>query len=255
VAGPAYLSRNELATSTGLSSSTEDASFPRDFIKDSVAGNPFKWTEFSGGIHFEIDFGAARSNDTLAIINHNFPSDTTFLLKADASTPPTTVRATPIWKEFNLWIGFVAASFRYWRLEITLGAGADNAEIGEMYLGTRVELTSRRSFGFDTGVIHRKESHETIRGCKHNFSLYDRGFFSVLFRKIRDPMIAELDALERAVNGSREPFIWIPNTVLTDAFMVRKMGDHRELTVAMNEWDVDLDLEEESTGKVRSTNV
>jgi len=255
VAGPAYLSTNGLATSTALSSSTEDTLFPRDNIKDLVAGNPFKWTESAGGIHFEIDFGAARSNDTLAIINHNFPTGTTFLLKADATTPPTTVRATPIFKEFNIWIGFAAVSMRYWRLEVTLGAGAPIAEIGELYLGTRVDLTSRRSFGFDTGIIHRKSRHETGRGCKHHFSLYDREFFSVLFRKIRDPMIAELDTLERAVNGSRVPFIWIPNTVLTEAFMVRKMGDHRELTVATNEWDVDLELEEESPGKVKSSNV
>jgi len=255
VAGPAYISTNGLATSTALTSSTEDASFPRDFIKDLVAGNPFKWTESSGTIFFEIDFGVARSNDTLAIINHNFPTGTTFSLKADAATPPTTVRATPLFKEFNIWIGFTAASFRYWRLEITLGAGAPTAEMGELYLGTRVDLTSRRSFGFDTGVMHRQVRQETARGCKHHFSLFDRDQFTVLFRTIRDAMIAELDALERAVNGSRVPFIWIPDTALTEAFMVRKMGDHRELTVDQNGWDVTLDLEEESSAKVRSVAV
>jgi hypothetical protein len=250
MSAPAYIVTNDIDTTGILSSSSEDSVFVKGNIFDLILANPFRWSEdVSGGatIWLENDFGAAHAADTLAILGHNFPSGTTFSLKTGDSTPPTVELVVPVWREFDIYALFTNPNHRYWRLEVTI-TSADLADLGELYIGTRIELTSRMSFGFSRGVEHKKVLQQTQRGVRWNFDLFDRRFFDALFRSIQDNHIAELDLLDRAVNGERTPFVWIPDTALADVFFMRKIADHREENVRFNEWDVDLRLEEESRG-------
>ncbi len=250
MSAPAYIVTNDIDTSAILSSSSTHSVFVRSNIIDLILANPFRWIEsVSGGatIWIEIDFVAAQAADTIAILGHNFPSGATFSLKTGDVTPPTVELVAPTWREFDIYAQFTNPNHRYWRLEITV-TSPDQMEIGELYIATRTDLTSRMSFGFSRGVQHRKVLQQTQRGVKWNFDLFDRRFFDVIFRSIQDNHIAELDLLDRAINGEKTPFVWIPDTALADVFFMRKIEDHREENVRFNEWDVDLRLEEESRG-------
>lgn len=250
MSAPAYIVTNDIDATSILSSSSEDSVFVKENIIDLILANPFRWSEdVSGGatIFLEVDFGAAKVPDTIAILGHNFPSSTTFSLKTGDATPPTVELVAPTWREFDIYTKFTNPNHRYWRLEITI-TSPELAQLGELYIAPRIELTSRMSFGFSRGVQHKKVLQQTQRGVKWNFDLFDRRFFDVIFRSIQDNHITELDLLDRAVNGERTPFVWIPDTAFADVFFMRKIEDHREENVRFNEWDVDLRLEEESRG-------
>lgn len=254
--GPAYLVTNDLEAALGITASSEESLFPLGNLRDEIAANPFKWSEdVSGGVtlFIEVDFGAVTSGiDTIVLVNHNFPQSTKFSLKSGASAAPVAELATLTWREFDIWEKFTAPTHQFWRLEITIKAGATTAVmlLGELYFGTRKELLARRSFGFFEGRMHKDITMQTRRGVRKPFGLYDALNFNVRFRSVRDNQIADLDALDVATNGSRTPLIWIPDTGLSDVFNVRLMGDYRELSVEMNEWDVELNFEEESRGDV-----
>ncbi len=250
MSAPAYIVTNDIDSTSVLTSSSEHSVFVLENIFDLILANPFRWTEsVSGGatIWVEIDFGASQAADTIAILGHNFPSGTTFSLKTGASATPTVELVAPVWREFDIYAQFTNPNHQFWRLEITVD-DPGQVEIGELYIATRIELTSRMSFGFSRGVEHKKVQQQTQRGVRWNFDLFDRRFFNVIFRSIQDNHIAELDLLDRAINGEKIPFVWIPDTALADVFFMRKLEDHREENVRFNEWDVDLRLDEESRG-------
>ena len=255
MAGPSYLVTNALAAAVGITSSSAEVDFPAGNVRDKIAANPFKWSEdVSGGatIFIEIDFGTGgppAGVDTIAILNHNFPDDTTLSLKTGASAAPAVELVAPVHREFDIWQSFTDPSHQFYRLEVTI-TSVVAPQIGEIYVGNRFDLMSRRTFQFADAVLHMDEFHETPRGVKKVFGLFDRRLVTAKFKSIQLADIAELAALDQAVSGMRIPFLWIPDTNLTEVLFVRLIGDYRELSVRENEWDVELSMEEESRGTV-----
>ncbi len=249
---PAYLITNRLDSSVTFSSNTEDTTFPHERLFDVILANPFQWTDdLSGGgsIWVEFDFGSAPSADTFAILNHNFTSGASVVLKSGASPTPTVTLATVTWAEFDMYTTFADPAHRYYRLEITDTFLDDTAPmIGEIIIGDRVTLTSRMSFGFSKSLDHGKVHHETNAGVDWIYSQFDRRIFEAQFTGIQNPHVAELNALDQAVVGSKIPWVWIPNLSDAECYFVRKEDLYQVQSIAYNAWDVTLTLREESRG-------
>jgi len=257
---PSYVIDNNIQDSGGISSSSADSVFVTSNLFDSEMAKPFRWDETistSLVLFIEIDFGVAKAADMIAIMNHNFASDTTFVLKTGTAASPSGVTATPLWREKDIWISFTDPSHRFYRLEITLGtivAPVPIPEIGELFIGTKVDLTFHMAFGMERGVQQNKIQQQTQKGVRWIFDQINRRFFEAKFATILDAHIAELDLLDRRLNGEATPFLFIPDISLTDIYMVRKVGDHVESNARNTEWNVDIRLEEEPRG-VDLTNV
>ena len=251
---PSYLITNNIQDSGGISASSADSVFVSLNLFGGEMGKPFRWSEAISSslvLHIEIDFGVALAADMIAIMNHNFASDTTFELKTGASASPSTVTATPIWREKDIWIEFTDPTARFYRLEITLGTIVPPVpvpEIGELYIGTKIDLSMNMAFGTDRGVQQKKIEQKTQRGIRWIFDQINRRFFNAKFTTIHDSHIAELDLLDRRLSGESTAFLFIPDVDLTDVYMVRKIGEHRESNARNDEWNVDLRLEEEPRG-------
>lgn len=252
MAGPAYLAVSAVEAAVGIISSSVVPEFPLGSIRDQIVSNPFKWSEdVSGGatIFIEIEFGSAPAVDTIAILNHNFPADATFSLKTGNTTAPGVELTALTWREFDIWQTFVDPTHLFWRLEITLTSPV-TPQIGELYIGSRVAFTSRRTFQFTDAVQHKDVEMETNRGVRKTFGLFDRREMTAEFRSVQLNDIAEFAALDSLVNGSRTPFLWIPDEDLPEAHYVRMMGNYSEKSVRENEWNVELTFEAESRGDV-----
>jgi len=135
---PSYLITNNIQDSGGISTSSADSVFVVTNLFGGILGKPFRWSEAISSslvLHIEIDFGIAKAADMIAIMNHNFASDTTFELKTGAAASPSTVTAVPLWREKDIWISFTDPTARFYRLEITLGTIVPPVpipEIGEL---------------------------------------------------------------------------------------------------------------------------
>lgn len=252
MAGPAYLAVNDVNDAIAIIASSVIDEFPTGFLRDEIVSNPFKWSEdVSGGatIFVEVEFITAPVVDTIAILNHNFPEDATFSLKTGDTTAPGVELTTLTWREFDIWQTFVNPNHRFWRLEITLTSPV-TPQIGELQIGDRVAFSKRRQFQFTDAVEHTNVQMETMRGVRKSFGLFDRRVVTAEFGSAQLSDLAEFAALDSLVNGSRTPFLWIPDEDLAEALYVRMMGNYTELSVRENEWDVTLEFEEESRGDV-----
>jgi hypothetical protein len=208
--------------------------------------NPFKGTSLTT-LWLEINFGSAISADTIAIHGHNLLTGSSIVLKSGNSPAPSSTLATLTWREFDMWQGFTDPSHQYYRLEIT-DSNTDPLAIGELVIGDRVNLSAKMSYGFMQGNMHQKVQHETIRGVKYVYDLFDRRVYTAQFQSIQDNMLAELNTLDGLTSGAKYPWTWIPNVDLSDVYYVRKENEYKNQSRRHNEWDVTLTLEEESRG-------
>jgi hypothetical protein len=226
--GPAYIVTNLITPNpTLVSSSSVDAFYGTDFLSDGNVAKPMRWTEGSGTIFVEFDFGQQISADTIVLLNHNFPVGTTFTLKTGPLANPTTIRAFPQYRKFDIYAKFDDPLDRVWRLEISLGPNSPQPQLGEVFIANRIEMSAHMNFGFSRGIEHRKNAQQTQRGTRWIYDAYSRQFFEAIFRSLKQEHIDELNKLDRLVGGERRPFVFIPDVNLADVYFVRKIGDHR----------------------------
>ena len=227
MSAPAYIVTNQITSNTLVSSSSVDSVYGHAELSDGNVAKPMRWEESLGTIFVEFDFGQQISADTIVLLNHNFPVGSTFSLKTGPLGAPTTVTATPLYRRFDIYAKFADPLDRVWRLEITLGADAPQPQLGEVFIGKRIEMTAHMNFGMSRGIEHRKITQQTQRGTRWVYDAFDRQFFTAIFRSLKQEHIDELNKLDRLVGGERRPFVFIPDVDLADVYFVKKVGDHR----------------------------
>lgn len=218
----AYLATNLLSDDATITASKEDAAYPAENLYDRQAAKVFRCTSPTA-LTILVDLGSAHAADTVAIINHNLSSGATLSLKAGASSPPSTVVATPAYRAYDLWKSFASTAARYWKLDIT-DANSAALQIGQLILGTRIALPRARRIGEGYSPARKRSniSGETYGGVFWNYHLFDRHEFNPSFRIGSAAELAILTALDAAVFGNLYPFVFIPDSSGSEVYYVRK---------------------------------
>lgn len=227
----AYLATNLITSAATITPSTEDAAYPATNLYDKQAARVFRATSGSA-LTILLDFLGSVSADTIAIINHNFSQSVTLSLRAAGTSPPSTVVATPTYREHDLWKSFTLTSARYWLL--TIGdSNPDDIEIGQLLLGTRTALPRARRIAESYSPARKRAtiSGETYAGVFWNYHLFQRQHFNPSFRVGSASELASLQALDQAVYGNLWPFVYIPDITGAACYYVRKEQDFEPVEI------------------------
>jgi hypothetical protein len=218
----AYLATNLISSAATITVSSEDSNYPKANLYDRQAANVFR-SQSLVGVTIEIDFGAAVTGDTIAIMNHNLTDAATLSLKADSVYPPVAVVATPSYRLNDLWKAFISTSARYWELTI-IDNNSSNLEIGQLVLGVRTAFPRGRRIGdgYIPGSERSNISSETYAGVFWNYHLFTRKEFNPSFRVGSAAELAVLSALDAATYGNLYPFVYVPDGSGVDCYYVRK---------------------------------
>lgn len=217
----AYLATNLITSSITITPDTEDENYPAEYLYDKQSPRVFR-CESPSSLSILLDFGAAISADTIALINHNLTSGASLSLKGDNSNPPTTGRGSLSYRANDLWAGFTLASGRYWLLEIT-DTNSEDLEIGQLILGQRTAFPRARRIGRYRPAVERSTiEQETYAGMKWNYHKFDRKTFNPSFRVATAAELEVLRSMDAALYGNLWPFLWIPDTSGADCYYVRK---------------------------------
>lgn len=221
MSGPAYLATNLISSSVAITPSTENASYPSSNLYDKQAARVFRGTSLTA-LSILLDFGAAVSANTIAIINHNLTASAVLSLKAANSNPPNTVVATPSYRQYDLWKAFTLTAARYWKLEITDSAPAA-LQIGQLVLGVRVAFPrERKQGGYSPAQQRSTISGETYAGVFWNYHLFGRRTFNPSYRVFTAADLEILRTFDAAIYGNLWPFVYIPDSGGADVYYVRK---------------------------------
>ena len=252
----AYIAVNQISSATPISVSTEDpsADYGTPSSYDKILAKPFRWTSHLGGT-YEVDRGAgADPFDTVVIAGHNFDSAALVSVKAGASASPSSVIDSPAWADKYI-VSFFSTprTERYVQLAVT-DAQPDSAiksEMGEVIIGTRIELPASFRPGHTPGKRGADILQETIGQIHHWNKQKQRRIWDLTFpiRSLAERSVYE--AWYDATNGRQDPFLWVPDVSVELAYYVR-LGHNEwrptEFTDAIHGYDLSVTLIEESEG-------
>ena len=252
----AYIAVNQISIQTPITVSTESsaADYKKTSSYDKILAKPFRWTSHLGGT-YEVDRGAAPgSYDTIVIAGHNFADAATLSIKAGAAASPSTVIDSPSWTLKYITMFFASPrTERHIQLDVT-DAQTDSdikSEMGEVIIGTRVQLPMSFRPGHTPGKRGADIVQETLGQIWHWNKQKQRRIWDLVF-PIKN--LTQRDAFEAwydATNGRQDPFLWIPNVAVEEAFYVRRLVHEwrpKEFTVAFHAYDEQVTLVEESEG-------
>ena len=130
------------SASPGLANGYEAA-----WVADERPERPSRLSAATG--YWQVDFGAARRVDLVAIVAHTLVAGATVQVQGGNATPPTTLSTTltvPALRaddqRWNLWrrltdvTGYTVDGFRYWRFTIASNSGT--CQVGEIWLAAQV---------------------------------------------------------------------------------------------------------------------
>lgn len=166
-------------------------------------------------ITFNIDLGSAQEVKALVLSDHNMTSGATISLVG--LYPPVFTDAVT-WADDRI-VHFLSAATtkQYWQLQITDAANPDAyIEIGELFLGSYMELSRNYREGFDDDLSLLMETNETPYGIRRDRYYNTRRQFSYDWVALESADLTKLRALVTAItgrdDGTHKPFWWCPDT-------------------------------------------
>ncbi len=193
--------------------SSEDAVFVKENLIDGDYSKPFRFNSLAGGT-IEIDFLAPKIFDTVFIGNHNFGLAAAVTIKVGASSPPTTLVASPTFREKNITALLATQTFQF--LEVGIAdSNTKQTEIGELIVGVRTVLPRAIRFGKVPGIRQEAIVERTNRGKRYALELFELENRTYQLRYLETERQQVLD-FWKSVNGSIDPFVWIENVSQAD---------------------------------------
>ena len=176
-------------------------------------------------ITINVDLGSAQEVKALILYDHNLTSAATITLKG--VDPPIFSEAVTWASSKILHYLSVATTKRYWQIQITDAANTDvYIDIGDVFLGSYMELSKTYSVGFSKGFNLLFEANQTPYGViKKRFFNRQRQFeYDVKLMSTADFALLEtmIDSLANRTTGILKPFWFndnpaiIANTWLVD---------------------------------------
>jgi hypothetical protein len=184
-----------------------------------------------------VDLGSAQEVKALIIYDHNFTSTATITLESDAAaTFDSGAGGNPQFSEAITWndekiIHYLAAATtkRYWRLKVTDAANPDTyIEIGELFLGSYLELSKNYVEGFSEETTFLMESNKTPYGTEksrfYNSQLMVTVDFQVMPAADITAMKALLSAIASRSTGIFKPFWFNKNSASPNESWLMKIA-------------------------------
>lgn len=244
---------NLISSTATITPTTEDEDYPAENLFDRQAAFQFR-SESLTALTIEIDFGAAVQADMVAIINHNLTNAATIAIKNGAASPPGDAVGSMVWRQYNIWKAFTAASKRYWSIVIA-DTNTENLAIGQLLFGMKVALPRARRIagGYRPTRERANIIQETYAGVIHSYHLHDRLTFNPSFRVASAAEKLVFETMDLNLYGNVLPFVYVPDSSGADVYYVRKDPNFEaseESRVAGGELvhDLTLNLTEESRG-------
>jgi len=202
-----------------------------------------------------VTFGSALEVMALVLFDHNLTSGATIVLKGNTADS----WAAPAFSEVIAWssekiIHFLSAAttYRYWQLQITDAGNTDgHIEIGELFLGSYLELSKNYNKGFSRDRRFLKDTNETPYGIRRHRFYNTRKIFSYDFNVLPTADITSLETLIDSIcsrsAGTFQPFWFVPDSASPNDSHLVEIGSlpvkHRSLTW----YDTPLQFEEVMT--------
>jgi len=148
---------------------TPDTDFPLDNLYDPEKYTIFKDTSVASGVSVKIDFGSGEECDSIVLGSLIATSGVTCTLYGSnddisysaVTTISTGATATDTLKEFT------QATWRYWRLTFTTVGSFTILQIGNIFLGNKLELSHNPELiGTAEGLEYQGTVSKTITGYK-----------------------------------------------------------------------------------------
>lgn len=162
-------------------------------------------------ITINIDLGSAQEVKVLILYDHNMTSAATITL---IGVDPTIFSEAIAWADDKI-IHFLstATTKRYWQLQITDAANPDlYIEIGEIYLGSYLELTKNYAEGFSEEIEFLMDSNKTSYGIEKSRFYNQQRLFTFDFNVMPLADVTSLKALVAAIasksTGIFKPFFF-----------------------------------------------
>ncbi len=245
---PQYIVTNIIVGKV-ITVSSEDANFPKANLADGIVAKPFKFAAKVAQT-ITIDLGLAQAVDIAVLLNHNFTSSATVTLRRSNDNFVNNDVLVGVFaiRERDMYMSFTQASDRYWRLTVDDGSNSANPAIGEFLLGVKNEI-EMFNIGWELDRIQMNIIHETERGVRHAFDLFERRILNLPFGPLSESQINQIViTLHQATNGSLIPFVFIPDIDKPDLFYVRLTNNPRRTSIARGSFQTALVLEEEVRG-------
>jgi len=164
-----------------------------------------------------IDLGSAQEVKALALYDHNFTSGATLLLEADDAATFDSDGGSAQFSEAVTWnddkiLHYLSAATtkRYWRISITDTANTDSyLEIGELFLGSYLELTRNFAYGHDTNFVFTLSTEKNEYGVEFDRFGNIQEKFTLNFKGLPDTDITSIKTMLAAI-GTRSTGVFRP---------------------------------------------
>ena len=156
-----------------------------------------------------IDLGSAQEVKALVIYDHNLSSAATITLKG---VEPTIFSEAITWASGKI-VHYLSAATtkRYWQLQITDAANADlYIEIGELFLGSYLELSRYYKEGYSEETVFLMESNRTPYGVGSDRFFNQQNIFNFNFGNLSEADVINMRTLITSIaersSGTFKPF-------------------------------------------------
>lgn len=169
------------------------------------------------GLVIDIDFGSAKSVDTIALLGLNISSTGSIRIRGDSNPafPSPTIDVTvndPGVQHIE--VEDTPVSLQYWRINMDDASNEFFPWIGELMIGERFAFNRPHSWGHAEVFEFRNVAHETDYGTRWVYHHTDsRSLRSFTFSQRTDAEAEELEDMITAAKGSFLPLLVIPDVV------------------------------------------
>lgn len=203
------------ATLTLSGSWAEDADFPKaNLACQRISKRAGFDTAKSGEI--VIDLGQAGQASVIALMNHNLTSGASVSIQGNSSdlwtAPPFSQSLS--FRALDMYDIFTAETWRYWRLVVDDSTRpVADIRIGELILGTLVELDRNYDWDLKEDQSYKNIVHETEGGNFWSYELFDRKSWTMKFSDLTSLQLSEIKTLMETLRGNAYPFLGVIESV------------------------------------------
>ena len=171
-----------------------------------------------------VTLAAASLVKAVALYDHNITAAATLLLEGDSAITFDSDGGSAEFSEAITWttdkiLHFLssAQTYRYWRISITDAANPDGfIEVGELFLGSYLELSRNYANGFSEGMSFLMDQNETRYGIQKKRYYNTLRYFSFLFDYLSSSDISSMRTLLAAIcsrsAGTFKPLLFCPDS-------------------------------------------
>lgn len=198
-------------------------------------------------ITINIDLGSAVEVEALILFDHNLTSAATITL---IGVDPVLFSEPVTWaSEKILHYLSVATTKRYWQLQITDAANPDGyIDIGEIFLGSYMELSRNYTYGFQKGISLLFGSNKTSYGVRKNRFYNRQRQFVYDFNGLT---LADLVLLEALIDGiadrdagTLKPFFFNDDPAITANTWLMNLDELPETNAVLGQYETSLEMTE-----------